>query len=493
MKSEIDSTPDFSKAGHTIVISDLHLCEAEPPHPRRPLWKKYKRAELFMDEELDKFHQYLDRELDGPIELVLNGDIFDFDSVMAQPTEGVIKSTWLERKRGLFAEDEKSLFKMKIILRDHEKWVNSLRNFLLKGHRLIFIIGNHDIELHWPRVQKEIIKALNLPESHQSNVRFCEWFYLSNKDTLIEHGNQYDAFTICQNPINPLIRPMTQPRVRLPFGNLAGRFMINGMGYFNPHVDSSFIRGSFKEYVEFYFKYIIKTEPFIIFTWFWGAMATLLYALREAMLPALVDPLTVVERVEFIAKKSNATTQMVRALRAVHVHPAIFHPMLVLKELWLDRAFLLMIIVASSFQFVGFVNIFVRFSPWWILLFVVLVLPFFIMYAQTVEASSTKLKRVMVKKITQSATITGVERVVVGHTHTEGFIDVGGVELINCGTWSPAFKDIECTIPLGQKCFVWIRPEAGREKRFAELLVWKEGKGSVLFCSEENQASDWTD
>ena len=46
-------------------------------------------------------------------------------------------------------------------------------------------------------------------------------------------------------------------------------------------------------------------------------------------------------------------------------------------------------------------------------------------------------------------------------------------ELINTGTWSPAFEDVEYTRPFGRKCFAWIRPD-GDGPRIAELLEWTD-------------------
>ena len=117
-------------------------------------------------------------------------------------------------------------------------WVQALRDFIKLGNSVVFVIGNHDIELHWPLVQKQILKSLNLNEDEQARVRFCEWFYISNEDTAIEHGNQYDDYCVTINPIHPLIRGKKKVFVRLPFGNITGRYMVNGMGLFNPHAES---------------------------------------------------------------------------------------------------------------------------------------------------------------------------------------------------------------------------------------------------------------
>jgi hypothetical protein len=61
----------------------------------------------------------------------------------------------------------------------------------------------------------------------------------------------------------------------------------------------------------------------------------------------------------------------------------------------------------------------------------------------------------------------------VGHTHAEQHIALDGLELINTGTWSPAYRDVECTIPFGRKCFAWVRPDASGPRR-ADLFEWTD-------------------
>ncbi|OFZ22645.1 MAG: hypothetical protein A2X94_02440 [Bdellovibrionales bacterium GWB1_55_8] len=466
----MDST-DFTAAKHTIIVSDLHLADAEPPHPGNPLWKRFKRRRHFVDRSFKAFLEHIDKEAGAPVELVFNGDIFDFDSVMKIPRG--VQVSWLEQRRGLAAEEPKSRFKFGVILDDHHIWVGALRDFLLKGHRAVFIIGNHDMELYWPSVQQDLLTRLNLPEDKRENVRFCEWFYLSNQDTLIEHGAQYDAYCMASNPIHPLIKKGSKVFVRLPFGNLAGKYMLNGMGLMNPHVDSSFIKGSVREYFVFYYRYIMRTQPLLLWTWFWGAMATLAVSLGDGLLPAMRDPLMTPSRVADIAAKSNATPMMVWSLRELHVHPAIFSPMKILRELWLDRAILLVLIVLVSFQFFSTLNVFVSVSAWWFFIPVGVLLPVFISYAHSVESELDKTQKVSMNMAPLSASIAKVRRVIHGHIHRERHAWFEDVEYLNTGTWSPAFKDPECTLRYGRKCFAWIRT-AEDGTRSAQLFEWKD-------------------
>lgn len=472
---------DFISAAHTIIVSDLHLADAEPPHPRNRLWKRFKSVDLFVDRTFALFLQELQNRIPTPIELIFNGDVFDFDSVMTFPKEPLFPISWLERRRGLAAEETKSRFKIQVILTAHSVWLDALRGFILNGNRVVFNIGNHDMELHWPSVRRDIVDKLNLPETLRDHVRFTEWFYISNQDTLVEHGNQYDAYCLCSNPINPLIKKRSKILVRLPFGNLAGKYMLNGMGLMNPHVESSFIKESVYEYVVFFLKYVIRTQPLLLFTWFWGAMVTLVVSLQEGAHRALSDPLTIDARVEDIAQRSNSTSRVVWALKEVHAHPAIFNPIKILRELWLDRAILFGLILYASFQFFTVVNIFVNVSLWWMVVPLVMLLPMLIFYARSVESDVMKVQEMGYELTPVAARIARVRRVVQGHTHREKFSRIGQVEYVNCGTWSPAYHDVECTRPYGRKCFAWIRPASaevskgvgGNEgDRVAGLFEW---------------------
>src|SRR5437588_217618 len=103
---------DFRRAEHTIIVSDIHLADAEPPHPYNPLWKKFKHRELFVDNTFKSFLDHVQKTMPGPIELILNGDIFDFDSVMKIPKDMETQVNWLERVRGMNSEEKKSRFKI---------------------------------------------------------------------------------------------------------------------------------------------------------------------------------------------------------------------------------------------------------------------------------------------------------------------------------------------------------------------------------------------
>jgi len=475
--------PDFKKASHTFSISDLHLTEAEPFDPRRPMWKLYKTRKFFVDSSFTVFLEHIQKlaGVDSGIELVLNGDIFDFDAVTRLPDDPKqFKMHWLERRRGLNAEEAKSRFKMEVILQDHQTWVAALREFILKGNRVVFIIGNHDIELHWPGVQNAVRQSLRLPENFSQHLRFCEWFYISNHDTLFEHGNQYDSYSLCTNPVHPLIKKGRRVVVRMPFGDIANKMLLNGMGLFNPHVTSQFIM-SFKDYVRFFFRYLIKHEPFIMLSWLWSSAATLFHSLLEGFLPAVKDPLTVERRIAEIAQKANASPRTVRALKEIHVHPAIFNPIKIMQELWLDRAVIFAAILGASLYLLSLIKLVFDVSFLWVLVPIMLTMPFFIFYAQSIKSNmEEEVVQAPERSVALSSRLAKVKRVVHGHTHFETHRILEGVELLNSGTWSPGFEDYECTRPFGRKPFVWIKPAPDAKSRTAELREWKDPVSQII-------------
>lgn len=476
---------DFKYSRYTAIVSDLHLCEAEPVNLKYPLWKKFKTRQFFYDDVFAQFLKHIQEKAHGEsVELILNGDIFDFDSVMSMPENPTVRIHWLEEKRGLFPRPERARFKIQIILKHHHVWLQALRDFILNGNRAVFVVGNHDLELHFPDVQTEILEALKLGEA-ADRVRFCEWFYISNQDTLIEHGNQYDPYCMCEDPISPFIQGYNYKSIRLPFGNLACRYILNGMGFFNPHVESNFIM-SLREYVAFFLKYIWRAQPLLIWDWFFGAMATLMVSLSDRLLVPIKDPLKIEDKVISISHKSNAEPRMVRELKELFVPPATTNPFLIARELWLDRAFLLLVAFVVVFELMILSKQFFNLSFFWALIPLLMLLPFFMFYSKSVTSLVSSFKEPDERILATASAITKVNRIIYGHTHLIRHEMIGSVEHLNSGCWSPAFTDVECTKAIDQKTYVWIQPSA-QGPRQAKLYSFDGSNSLEAFATITRQ------
>jgi len=471
---------DFNKAKYTAIVSDLHLCEAEPIHPKFPLWKKFKTRQFFFDDVFADFLEHLKKKSNGdPVELILNGDIFDFDSVLKLPESPTFRISQVEKTRGLYPRPERSKFKIETILKDHEKFVQALQKFVRDGNRVVFIIGNHDLEMHFPEVQEEILSALQLSGEERGRVRITDWFYISNQDTLIEHGNQYDPYCVCDDPINPFTQGYNYKTMRLPFGNLACRYLMNGMGFFNPHVDANYIM-SLQEYVRFFVKYMLRAQPDLILTWLYGSVLTILHSAKDRLDKQVRDPMKIEDRVNLIAIRANAEPRMVRELKELFAEPASANPFLLAKELWLDRAFLIFVSFFLIAELMLVVKQVFDVSFFWAFIPLFLLLPFFLFYSKSVVSMVSSYKEQEERILAMAAAIAKVKRIVFGHTHQIRHEMIGAVEHLNSGTWSPAFLDVECTKAHDQKTFVWLEPSDHGERK-AVLLMFKLGESKEIF------------
>jgi UDP-2,3-diacylglucosamine pyrophosphatase LpxH len=114
------------------------------------------------------------------LELIINGDCFDFLVVTPYSVDGVV-------------EVATAMQKLEKILIAHQDFFDILRIFIeAKGRTITFIAGNHDLELCFAEVRERICSAI-IGNTTDERVHFCPTrFYRPLADIYIEHGNHYD-------------------------------------------------------------------------------------------------------------------------------------------------------------------------------------------------------------------------------------------------------------------------------------------------------------
>jgi UDP-2,3-diacylglucosamine pyrophosphatase LpxH len=114
------------------------------------------------------------------IELVINGDCFDFLATAPYDTGGI-------------SDISTSVDKLNKIIAAHTPFFEALRQFIeTSGRHVTFITGNHDIELWFAKVREDIFTAIG-GEHVTERVSFCPTrYYRPLPDVYIEHGNHYD-------------------------------------------------------------------------------------------------------------------------------------------------------------------------------------------------------------------------------------------------------------------------------------------------------------
>lgn len=200
-----------------LVVSDLHL----------GVGKTLEGGMINSLEEFyydDKFAEFLNyycsgEYADAEIELILNGDIFNFLQI---------------DYRGHFLTvitESISLEKLKRIVAGHPRWFEAIRKFASNGRNSVtYVVGNHDQCMMWPATRDYLNEVL------QTNVRYKNIVYFFD-GIHIEHGHMYEA----ANRIDPrkffLKKNLPEPILNIPFGSHFFVDFVLKIKHENPFVD----------------------------------------------------------------------------------------------------------------------------------------------------------------------------------------------------------------------------------------------------------------
>jgi UDP-2,3-diacylglucosamine pyrophosphatase LpxH len=423
-----------------LVLSDLHLCDVQN---HKDGWKSYKASKYLFDEEFAELLDSFVARFEGGDKLVLllNGDIFDFDLVLGAPEDAPWPITRRERVRGLQATAEKSVWKLERVLADHPIFVEALADFMAKGHDVVYVIGNHDREFHFTEVKKALVDSLRAVAAQkgvslaESPMKFEPWFYHVPGKIYAEHGQQYDYYTSYGHILCPEVKGKEGPQIVLPMGNLANRYLLSQMGFFNPHA-SDYILNVF-HYIWHWLKHYAFTRRFLVYHWFVGTLLVL-WRLISTKRQILRRPPDCSVQLAEAASRSQLSVERVEALGRLGKRPITHRLYRMVREFWLDRLILAAIMTGGTIS-LALVPI-----PLWIKLMVPLSsFPLlFLIYEwfahdESVFSAEGEL-RAHAKEIAQ---ILDVKLVTFGHTHKPELQPIGrGITWVNTGTWAPVMS-----------------------------------------------------
>jgi UDP-2,3-diacylglucosamine pyrophosphatase LpxH len=199
-----------------LIISDLHLGEDIRPGALGSL-----RHVVRLERELVAFlsHYTNERLGDRPWRLVVNGDMVDFLGVCLLPTDAEFGGEALNAEEqiwGLGTHPRAARAKMRRVLERHAGVFRSLAAFVAAGNDLDIVVGNHDVEFHWPIVQETFKRgvaqltpagAVRSVEEVASAIRFHPWFYFEENVAWVEHGHQYDGYCSFDYVLQPAVEP----------------------------------------------------------------------------------------------------------------------------------------------------------------------------------------------------------------------------------------------------------------------------------------------
>lgn len=439
---------------HTVVISDIHLCQLERS---TGLWMRYRQEPYGPDVEIGRMLTALLAEVGGDeLVLVLNGDVFDFDAprVVGDSSEF----------HDLPRTSEHTLPMLTAVLDDHPIVVRALGEVLAAGHSIVFIAGNHDVQLTLPELQHAL--SLRLVQAALSSDRasgrahgaaklaarvlFRSWFHRTEDGIVVEHGHQYDSYCSYRYPMAPFGKEPTT--IQPTLGSLAARLLTSRMGFFNPHVDGSFMLSSVG-YAKHWAECYLFSRHSLVVSWFVGAVRAVVELVRVR------EPESRARRranIEAAAKETGAAfAQVVRHAR-LFAKPSEDALGRVLRELWLDRVLLLLVTLILAAGWLLWAR-----GP--ALAGVALVPALFLGYELLVPKPALDVTWKAVQRVARRvARIHRSRAVVFGHTHRPEGTWEAGVFFGNSGSWSAAYKDIACTQPIEtSKPLVWLRSQGG--------------------------------
>jgi UDP-2,3-diacylglucosamine pyrophosphatase LpxH len=432
---------------HTIIVSDVHLSQAHTDDDNDPYWMRYRRSMFHPDQEVMCLVDRLLAQCDGEgIEFVCNGDVFDFDAPLVADGEHA-ELEYPTDEPGCAAH-------IRRILRDHPVFVDALGKLMANGHRLMFLSGNHDVELCFEAVRRslrEVLVEAAMRQGGVSNetelaalVRFRTWFYRSDDGIYIEHGSQYDMINGMPDPMAPIAR---DGRVQPVCGKLAFKRLGARMGYFNPYCEDTFYMGGLG-YIRHFAEHYMFSERHIFRVWAVESVRSSWDIFRNRRGEYHTLPQESLERAH---AETGVSREAILETFALRVTPAEKLMLPVLRELWLDRV----VLVGGALMVLGLVGLLGSVRQAGIALGIYLVL--FLLYELLIPKPDTRTYDTPPAEVRRLYAIHNVRAVCMGHTHRPLANWSDGQFWGNSGTWCPAFYDRECTKPvLDGRPFLWL-------------------------------------
>jgi hypothetical protein len=139
----------------------------------------------------------------------------------------------------------------------HPLVFEALRRFVAAEHRLTFVVGNHDLELHWPVVQlalREAVVASVAPSPRARlihHVQIEPIFFWAEGALFVEHGHRYDPTCVGVAPLAPH-SPLARDRMLPSLADVLLRLIVRRVEHIDEH-------GHENEDLAYYLKLIART------------------------------------------------------------------------------------------------------------------------------------------------------------------------------------------------------------------------------------------
>ncbi len=376
--------------------------------------------------------------------MVVAGDFIDFVGMNLPPRTHIeaplqTPPTPEEEAHGLGSAEDHAVAKMHAAAERHPELFAELATFLMEGHRLVVVRGNHDIDFHWRGVRQAFVDAilaaaptdsLQRLEAIQERIEFHPWFYYVEGLLYVEHGHQFDA--LCNQPwplapLNPrdprrllwslsdwLLRVVARPTPEL---STVGHHEQGLLDYLRTGIRLGF-RGAWR----------LGRRFFEALRWAWStghaAATNRAIAMRERHERRLIE----------LAERTRLHIDTLRALASLWPRPAASSLAALARIALLDRvaALLVALLLLSGSWAVGLP------ASLWVPAGAVLALLVLLYTRRSMRRRREEMNpsRRMLQAARRIARLLPTRFVVMGHTHTPRLFPLeGGAHFVNLGCW----------------------------------------------------------
>ncbi len=262
-----------------LVVSDFHLGKG--------LYFKDGTKNILedfvYDREFSEFlHHYCSGEYkDAEVELILNGDILN---LLQMDAYGI--HTHLVTERIIVRA-------LKRIIEGHPEFFSALRRFAgIPGHKVSFVIGNHDAGMLFPKAKEEFSRAVG------SEVAFHDVAYRFD-GIHVEHGQQYERFHRIDMERPFISRGLPEPVLNMPWGSLFVAVLLPRIKQSMPHID--------------------KVRPFSAFL-VWAALNRLIWGVQTLVQVARFILHTVLFKTKYQIRRGARSTFAL--LKEIQIYPS---------------------------------------------------------------------------------------------------------------------------------------------------------------------------
>jgi UDP-2,3-diacylglucosamine pyrophosphatase LpxH len=265
-----------------IVLSDLHIGKGRSPRTRR----FHGLETFFFDEDMRRFLQWCcgDAKARGTsVRVVFNGDTFDL--LRMDDTAGA-EASRRERRFGADLTPAVAAQLVAQILEGHPIFVEAVAEVLAAGSQVVFLPGNHDLEVQWSPVHDEMRRAVRAALERRGvpvdealgRLSFAPWFVYEPGRIWIEHGCQYDPENAYRYPLRGALEAdALDPNLLeldMPLGNFFQKYLYNGFGPLTFIVPST--RANAR-----YSRWLLLHQPKLLLRVVWSHAPFVLQAIRR--------------------------------------------------------------------------------------------------------------------------------------------------------------------------------------------------------------------